>query len=141
MIFYDSYSQYRECAVNYSKETRYLFIMLMDVILESLAIGRTQTEEDDNISKEFENGSQLMVVNCYPPCPEPDLTLGIPPHSDYSFLTLLLQDNVGGLQIQFKGQWLAVDPIPDSFVVTVGDHLEVSLSLEIYLIKKNCKFI
>ncbi|XP_010513019.1 PREDICTED: protein DMR6-LIKE OXYGENASE 1-like [Camelina sativa] len=62
--------------------------------------------------EELPEGSQLMVVNCYPPCPEPELTLGMPPHSDYGFLTLLLQDDAEGLQILYRDEWVTVDPKP-----------------------------
>lgn len=105
--------------------------MLAKAILESLGLVETEKNIDENGScdllKEFEDGSQLIVANFYPSCPEPDLTLGIPPHSDYGFLTLLLPDEeVKGLQIQYEGRWVTVEPIPNSFVVNVGDHLEVS---------------
>jgi isopenicillin N synthase-like dioxygenase len=105
--------------------------MVVGAILESLGLAETTKDIDENdgdhhIIKEFQDGSQLLVVNCYPSCPEPDLTLGIPPHSDYGFLTLLLQDEVKGLQIQHEGRWVTVEPIPNSFVINVGDHLEVS---------------
>lgn len=116
--------------LSYAKETRKLFVMLVEAILESLGLKRTIDEEEANkiLLKEIEeDGSQLMVVNCYPPCPEPDLTLGMPPHSDYGFLTLLLQDDVKGLQIKHLSNWLTVQPIPGSFVVNVGDHLEVHI--------------
>jgi isopenicillin N synthase-like dioxygenase len=121
----------RQAAVNYSKETKFLYIMVVGAILESLGLAETtkdidENDGDDHIIKEFQDGSQLLVVNCYPSCPEPDLTLGIPPHSDYGFLTLLLQDEVKGLQIQHEGRWVTVEPIPNSFVINVGDHLEVS---------------
>ncbi|XP_057983044.1 probable 2-oxoglutarate-dependent dioxygenase SLC1 [Malania oleifera] len=135
---------FRKMAVTYSKETKFLFLMLTEAILESLGLlGTTmmtkkkkktaaedaeeeeEQEEEDEIMKEFREGSQLMVLNCYPPCPQPELTLGMPAHSDYGFLTLLLQDNVPGLQIQFQGQWLTLQPLPNSFVVNVGDHLEI----------------
>lgn len=99
----------------------------MEAILESLGLWSAEmniTEEND-ILEEFEDGSQIIVTNCYPPCPEPELTLGMPPHSDYGFLTLLLQDEVKGLQIQFEEKWLTVEPIPNAFVVNIGDHLEV----------------
>lgn len=104
----------------------------MEAILESLGVGTTNEQEkendnENNIMEKFQDGSQLMVVNCYPPCPQPDLTLGMPPHSDYGFLTLLLQDEVEGLQIQFQDKWVTVEPIPGSFVVNIGDHLEVTL--------------
>ncbi|KAL7137485.1 hypothetical protein ABFS83_10G095600 [Erythranthe nasuta] len=125
---------FRQLGVTYAKETRSLFMMVVEAILESLGLKtdtdkKTEKYEDVDevvrIKKEIENGSQLMVVNCYPACPQPDLTLGMPPHSDYGFLTLLLQDDVKGLQIQHRDKWVTVQPIPGSFVVNVGDHLEI----------------
>ena len=129
-------------AATYAKETKSLFLILMEAIVESLGIVGTTNNElykkkeqekendnDNNIMEKFQDGSQLMVVNCYPPCPQPDLTLGMPPHSDYGFLTLLLQDKVEGLQIHFQDKWVTVEPIPGSFVVNVGDHLEVYITL------------
>lgn len=118
----------REAAANYSKQTNFLYQLLIGAILESLGIVKEHINDSQNL-KEFEDGSQLLVLNCYPCCPEPDLTLGMPPHSDYGLLTLLLQDEVKGLQIQHQGKWLTVEPIPNSFVVNVGDHLEVSSHL------------
>ncbi|KAK9289386.1 hypothetical protein L1049_007541 [Liquidambar formosana] len=120
----------RKSAVTYASETKFLFLMVVEAILESLGLKgttnkKTEDIDEDGIAKEFQNGSQLMIVNCYPPCPEPDLTLGMPPHSDYGFLTLVLQDEVEGLQIQHEGKWVTVEPTPNSFVVNVGDHLEI----------------
>ncbi|KAK3406261.1 protein DMR6-LIKE OXYGENASE 2 [Eucalyptus grandis] len=111
----------RELAVTYAKEAKHLFLKLTEAVLDSLAVRLMR----DQIMSEFEDGSQLMVVNCYPQCPEPDLTLGMPPHSDYGFLTLLLQDQVQGLQIQHKDEWHTVQPIPDALIINVGDHLEI----------------
>ncbi|KAI3724111.1 hypothetical protein L2E82_35877 [Cichorium intybus] len=136
---------FREIGVGYAIETKLLFQMLMEAILESLGFGAAKThnktpktkqesgndnqgnrEEDyEDIKKDIEDGSQLMVVNCYPPCPEPELTFGMPPHSDYGFLTLLLQDEVEGLQILHKDRWVTIEPHPQSFVVNIGDHLEI----------------
>ncbi|KAJ9175466.1 hypothetical protein P3X46_014017 [Hevea brasiliensis] len=121
-------SELREAAVNYSEQTKFLYMMLVEATLESLGlVGNTKSgNENESYLKEFEDGSQIIVVNCYPSCPEPDLTLGMPSHSDYGFLTLLLQDElVKGLQIQHRGRWVTVEPIPNSFVVNVGDHLEI----------------
>ncbi|XP_073012258.1 probable 2-oxoglutarate-dependent dioxygenase SLC1 [Typha latifolia] len=111
--------EFRERAVSYAKESRSLFMDLMDAILETLGV------EKSSVLEELENGSHIMVVNCYPACPEPNLTLGMPPHSDYGFLTLVLQDEVQGLQIQHGDEWLTVDTIPNSLLVNVGDHLEI----------------
>ncbi|WMV53488.1 hypothetical protein MTR67_046873 [Solanum verrucosum] len=115
----------REAASNYSKQAKFLYQLLVGAILESLGLLNNENNNDSQNLKEFEDGSQLLVLNCYPSCPEPDLTLGMPPHSDYGLLTLLLQDEVKGLQIQHQGKWLTVEPIPNSFVVNVGDHLEI----------------
>ncbi|AES60686.2 putative flavanone 3-dioxygenase [Medicago truncatula] len=121
----DSPVDLRKVAATYAEETKHLFLRLMEAIVESLGIVESNKEEKDNLIKELEDGSQLMAANFYPPCPQPDLTLGMPPHSDYGFLTLLLQDEVEGLQVQFQEQWFTVQPINNTFVVNVGDHLEI----------------
>ncbi|KAJ6677451.1 PROTEIN DOWNY MILDEW RESISTANCE 6 [Salix viminalis] len=68
---------------------------------------------------------QHMAVNFYPPCPEPELTYGLPAHTDPNALTILLQDlMVPGLQVLKDGKWVAVDPHPDAFVINIGDQLQ-----------------
>jgi isopenicillin N synthase-like dioxygenase len=47
---------------------------------------------------------------------------GISPHSDYGTVTLLSQDELGGLEVRnAAGDWIDVPPIPGSFVVNVGE--------------------
>ncbi|KAF2546439.1 hypothetical protein F2Q70_00019520 [Brassica cretica] len=53
-----------------------------------------------------------------------DLTLGLTKHSDNSFLTVLLQDQVGGLQVLHDQYWIDVSPVPGALVVNVGDLLQ-----------------
>ncbi|EEF42842.1 probable 2-oxoglutarate-dependent dioxygenase SLC1 [Ricinus communis] len=119
-------TDFRKLAATYAKESKYLFLMVMVAILESLlGTNKNNKTGEDEIMKDFQDGNQLMVVNFYPECPEPELTLGMPPHSDYGFLTLLLQDEVEGLQIHYKEKWVTVEPIPNAFVINVGDHLEI----------------
>lgn len=66
-----------------------------------------------------------MAINCYPACPEPDLTLGMPPHSDYGTLTILLQSGPG-LQLQEnKKNWHSVPLIEGALIVQLGDQIEV----------------
>lgn len=70
---------------------------------------------------------QVLRANYYPPCKMPDKVLGLSPHSDTSTITILMQeDNVTGLQIRKEGEWVPVKPIPNAFVVNVGDVMEVN---------------
>jgi len=65
---------------------------------------------------------------CYPPVNAANLQpgqLGAGAHTDYGFLTLLFQDDVGGLQVQDKtGAWIDVPHVPGAIVVNSGDLLE-----------------
>jgi isopenicillin N synthase-like dioxygenase len=49
---------------------------------------------------------------------------GVGEHSDYGVLTLLRQDDVGGLEIKCRGQWIEAPPVPGTFVCNIGDMLE-----------------
>ncbi|CAL4922169.1 unnamed protein product [Urochloa decumbens] len=68
-----------------------------------------------------------MRVNFYPRCPQPELTLGVAAHSDPGGMTMLLvDDHVRGLQVRNPaGEWITVDPVPDAFIVNVGDQIQV----------------
>ncbi|CAN7039368.1 unnamed protein product [Brassica oleracea var. botrytis] len=68
--------------------------------------------------------SLLLLGHYYPPCPQPDLTLGLTKHSDNSFLTVLLQDQVGGLQVLHDQYWIDVPHVPGALVVNVGDLIQ-----------------
>ncbi len=49
---------------------------------------------------------------------------GVGEHTDYGLLTMLWQDNSGGLEVFSAGEWLAVEPQPNTFVCNIGDMLE-----------------
>jgi isopenicillin N synthase-like dioxygenase len=53
---------------------------------------------------------------------------GVGSHADYGFVTLLLQDDVGGLEVLPPGAtgWAPVEPIPGALVVNLGEMLEVA---------------
>lgn len=65
---------------------------------------------------------------------------GVGAHKDYGFLTLLLQDGVGGLQVQREdGRFHDVPPLPGAFVVNLGELLEVATNG--YLVATNHRVV
>ncbi|KAL8062363.1 hypothetical protein ABFX02_02G141900 [Erythranthe guttata] len=110
---------YKQKMGKYTKAINDLHKKLMGLVFESLGL------KPEYLKKEIEQGSQVTAVNYYPSCPEPSLALGLPPHTDYGLLTILLQ-NQQGLQIMDKtGNWQSVSVIKEGLVVQLGDHMEV----------------
>jgi isopenicillin N synthase-like dioxygenase len=68
----------------------------------------------------------LFRIFNYPaaPVPEADDAWGVGEHTDYGLLTILLQDETGGLQVKAPGGWIEAPPLPGSFVCNVGDMLD-----------------
>ena len=63
----------------------------------------------------------------YPPQPEDaaEDQFGVAPHTDFGVLTVLCQDEIGGLEIRRRdGTWAAMPPVPGTLVVNIGDLLE-----------------
>ncbi|MEO1087630.1 MAG: 2OG-Fe(II) oxygenase family protein, partial [Acidobacteriota bacterium] len=53
-----------------------------------------------------------------------DPSWGVGEHTDYGVLTMLKQDDVGGLEVLSEGRWIEAPPVPGSFVCNLGDMLE-----------------
>ena len=58
-----------------------------------------------------------------PPASE-EVQWGVGEHTDYGLLTLLWQDDIGGLQVHTPDGWVEAAPLPDSFVINIGDMLD-----------------
>ncbi|KAF3526723.1 hypothetical protein F2Q69_00049859 [Brassica cretica] len=69
----------------------------------------------------FEDGNAIFRCNYYPPCKQPEKALGVGPHNDPTAITVLLQDDVVGLEVFASGKWQTVRPRPGALVVNVGD--------------------
>ncbi|BBK44413.1 2OG-Fe(II) oxygenase [Allostella vacuolata] len=88
----------------------------------SLAVG----EDAGFFGRRFAPPATALRLNHYPPAPvdRPDDLYGSHPHTDYGFLTILAQDDVGGLEVQMPGGgWQAAPCIPGTFICNIGDAM------------------
>ncbi|KAL0411842.1 UNVERIFIED_CONTAM: protein DOWNY MILDEW RESISTANCE 6 [Sesamum latifolium] len=100
-------------------EVRKLGLRLQEEISRSLGLDK------DCLKNILGEQGQHMAMNYYPACPQPELTYGLPAHTDPNSLTILLQDlQVAGLQVLKDGKWLAIKPHPNAFVVNIGDQIQ-----------------
>lgn len=68
--------------------------------------------------------TQLFRIFHYPPTGAQDGRWGVGEHTDYGLLTLLAQDDVGGLQVKTSRGWIEAPPIPGTLVCNIGDMLD-----------------
>jgi len=68
--------------------------------------------------------TQLRLLH-YPPQAPDEEAQGVETHTDTGAFTILLQDRVGGLEVRNRaGRWIGARPIPDSFVINIGDMMQ-----------------
>jgi len=111
---------FRDTCEAYANAMTRLGRQMMGLALD--AIGAT----DKSILSAFETPTIWLRLLHYPPLPPqaPDDLFGSAPHKDFGCLTLLAQDDVGGLQVQTPaGEWVDAPPRDDAFIVNVGDML------------------
>lgn len=70
------------------------------------------------------NPTILFRIFHYPPLPETSDSWGVGEHSDYGLLTLLAQDDLGGLQVKTSRGWIDAPPIEGTLVCNIGDMLD-----------------
>ncbi|KAG5226626.1 2-oxoglutarate/Fe(II)-dependent dioxygenase [Salix suchowensis] len=96
-----------EISLEYSQRVREIARGLLTGISESLGLEESYIEK----AMDLERGKQIFIANLYP--------------TYHGLLTLLIQNGIGGLQIQHKGKWVNVGTHSNSFLVNTGDHLEI----------------
>ncbi|CAN5707181.1 isopenicillin N synthase family oxygenase [soil metagenome] len=68
----------------------------------------------------------LLKVVRYPGRDATDGEQGVGAHKDGGFITILLQDVQEGLQVEHAGEWISAPPLPGTFVVNIGEVLELA---------------
>ncbi|XP_024400770.1 gibberellin 3-beta-dioxygenase 4 isoform X2 [Physcomitrium patens] len=115
----DSQTEFSESVEEYVGALRELGLRLTRLILNSLGV------YPETYDKYMPKEPALMRLNHYPPCPDPSKTVGLVPHHDANFFTILHQGDVGGLQVKKDEGWVAVRPYPNAFAVNAGNMLQV----------------
>ncbi|KAL9687778.1 hypothetical protein QQ045_032185 [Rhodiola kirilowii] len=112
---------YRHVNEEYTKALTQVMDKIFELLSEGLGL-------DANVLKSSCGGDNIeleMKINMYPPCPQPELALGVEAHTDMSALTLLVSNDVPGLQVWKDDNWVAAGYTPDALFVHIGDQVEV----------------
>lgn len=123
-VIFDHFVCVRLTLEKYSAATMNIVERLLPIIAKNLGL------QPEALTDKFTGGIQSVRMNYYPPCAQATNVIGLSPHSDAGFLTVVLQVNqVQGLQIRNNGAWVPVMPLDGAFVVNVGDTFEVCTAL------------
>ena len=121
MNLYPPLSGFRDTLLTYMDTVTAVGQRLLSGIAVGLGLG-----PDYFLDRYTRDPTVLFRIFNYPPSAElaDENEFGVGEHTDYGLLTLLRQDEVGGLEIWHQDRWLPAPPVPDSFVCNVGDMLE-----------------
>lgn len=116
------HDEFRAAFEEYDAALRKLATELLRAILVGIGIDMNCFETNLFHLHDFRGALQM---NHYPPCPEPAMTLGLPPHTDSSCITILSQGGVEGLEIYKEGRWITVPALRGSLIVGTGEMLQI----------------
>ena len=113
--------EFKPTILHYQQNMRAVAIRLLRAFL--VALGQDEHALDDLIA---DPPVHLLKLVRYPTASSEADTQGVGAHKDTDILTLLWQDKVGGLQVETDTGWVDVPYVPDSFVINIGEILELA---------------
>ncbi|KAM0983274.1 hypothetical protein ACFX2I_010764 [Malus domestica] len=111
----DDFSSLREVMEEFAGAMANLAELLAGILVNNLGHRKEALQDICDSSTCF------LRLNRYPACPISPEMFGLVPHTDSDFLTILSQDEVGGLQLLKDSKWVAVKPNQDALIVNIGD--------------------
>ena len=106
----------------WQQEMTRVALELLRTLAEALQLPRNAF---DNLYGDYPN-EHIKLIR-YPGRSSAESRQGVGAHKDSGFLTLLLQDDQPGLEVEVTpGNWVAASPLPGSFVVNIGELLELA---------------
>ncbi|KAL1568690.1 gibberellin 2beta-dioxygenase [Salvia divinorum] len=114
---YGEFTSLRAVLVGYAAAMQKLAKLLAEVLIKNLG----QKLQDFEETIKCDETTCFLRLNRYPACPLSAEIFGFVPHTDSDFLTILHQDQVGGLQLIKDSKWVAVKPNKDALIVNIGD--------------------
>nr|VDC71172.1 unnamed protein product [Brassica rapa] len=125
LSFSDEGNNFRRTVAMYVQEVARVAHMICEILGNQVKVN----------SKYFENifalQNSFLRLNKYHPCVFGSQVFGLVPHTDTSFITILAQDQIGGLELKKNGQWIGVKPCSDALTVNIGDMFQ-ALSNGVY---------
>jgi isopenicillin N synthase-like dioxygenase len=117
-LFPSNTPEFRETVLEYLSAMTELGHALMRGIALSLGL-------DESYFAERYTGDPLILFRIFSyPAQDSATGWGVGEHTDYGLLTILKQDESGGLQVKSQSQWIEAPPVPGSFVCNIGDMLD-----------------
>ncbi|KAG5580855.1 hypothetical protein H5410_051482, partial [Solanum commersonii] len=112
-------SKTMEILMGYFKHKMILGCSLLGLLCQGLCIDRFHLKDMD-----WAEGLGVLALD-YPAYPQPELTIGTNKHFDNDFLTVLLQDHIGGLQMLQQNQWVDVHPTRGALLISNDKYISV----------------
>ncbi|XP_057772949.1 2-oxoglutarate-dependent dioxygenase AOP2-like [Salvia miltiorrhiza] len=104
-----------ERSMGFAKAVAELEKMVVRMLFESYGV-------EKHVESHVDATTYLLKFLRYRAPTEGETTMAFPPHTDKSFVTILYQNHISGLQTRARdGQWIDVNFPPSSFVVMAGD--------------------
>ena len=117
-VFPERPAELRETVIRYMDQ----LTALCHRLVAGLALG-LRLDENYFADRYTADPLTLFRIFSYPPPRDPGFW-GVGEHTDYGLLTVLLQDDAGGLEVRSRSHWVSAPPVPGSFVCNIGDMLD-----------------